>query len=67
MDKVGHIYSAYTESKVTMEVWRWAGLPRKKSIWIGGLSGVAYQSIIEILDGSHLNMDLAQATLQQTF
>lgn len=51
VDKVGHIYSAYTESKVTMEAWRWAGLPGKKSIWIGGLSGVAYQSIIEILDG----------------
>jgi hypothetical protein len=51
IDKVGHIYSAYTESKVTMEAWRWAGLPREKSIWIGGLSGVAYQSIIEILDG----------------
>ena len=51
IDKVGHVYSAYTESKVTMEAWRWAGLPRKKSIWIGGLSGVAYQSIIEILDG----------------
>ena len=51
IDKVGHIYSAYIESKVTMEAWRWAGLSREKSIWIGGLSGVAYQSIIEILDG----------------
>jgi len=51
MDKVGHIYAAYTESKVMMETWRWAGLPREKSIWIGGVSGVAYQSIIEILDG----------------
>ncbi|MEO7835971.1 MAG: DUF2279 domain-containing protein [Ginsengibacter sp.] len=51
MDKVGHIYSAYTESRASMEAWRWAGLSRKKSIWIGGLSGVAYQSIIEILDG----------------
>src|SRR6185312_5684809 len=51
MDKVGHIYSAYTESRATMEAWRWVGLSRKKSIWIGGLSGVAYQSIIEILDG----------------
>ena len=51
MDKVGHIYSAYTESRLTMEAWRWAGLSRKKCIWIGGLSGVAYQSIIEVLDG----------------
>ena len=51
VDKVGHIYSAYTESRATMEAWRWAGLSRKKNIWIGGLSGVAYQSIIEVLDG----------------
>ncbi|MEO8721101.1 MAG: DUF2279 domain-containing protein [Ginsengibacter sp.] len=51
VDKVGHLYSSYTESRATMEAWRWAGLSRKKSIWIGGLSGVAYQSIIEILDG----------------
>lgn len=51
MDKVGHVYSAYLESNATMEMWRWAGLNRKERIWIGGLSGVAYQSIIEILDG----------------
>jgi hypothetical protein len=51
VDKVGHLYSAYTESRATMEAWRWAGLPRKQRIWIGGLSGVAYQSIIEVLDG----------------
>lgn len=51
VDKVGHLYSAYTESRTSMESWRWAGLPRKQRIWIGGLSGVAYQSIIEILDG----------------
>ncbi len=51
VDKVGHAYSAYTESRASMEAWRWAGLPRKERIWIGGLSGVAYQSIIEVLDG----------------
>lgn len=51
VDKVGHMYSAYIESHASSELWRWAGLPRKKRIWIGGLSGVAYQSIIEILDG----------------
>ncbi|MGH2647156.1 MAG: DUF2279 domain-containing protein [Ginsengibacter sp.] len=51
VDKVGHFYSAYTESRASMEAWRWAGLPGKERIWIGGLSGVAYQSIIEVLDG----------------
>ncbi len=51
VDKAGHAYSAYIESTGSYELWRWAGLPRKQRIWIGGLSGVAYQSIIEILDG----------------
>lgn len=51
VDKVGHMYSAYIESKVSMEMWRWAGLPRKQRIWIGGMSGAIYQTAIEILDG----------------
>jgi uncharacterized protein YfiM (DUF2279 family) len=51
MDKVGHLYSAYIESRASMELWRWAGLERKKRIWIGGMSGAAYQTIIEVLDG----------------
>ncbi len=51
VDKVGHMWSAYTEGRVSIEMWTWAGLPRKKAIWIGGLSGLAYQSIIEVLDG----------------
>ncbi|MBX9892331.1 MAG: YfiM family protein [Chitinophagaceae bacterium] len=51
VDKVGHMYSAYIESKASMEMWRWAGLPRKQRIWIGGMSGAIYQTAIEILDG----------------
>lgn len=51
VDKVGHMYSAYVESKASMELWRWAGLSDKKRIWIGGLSGAAYQTVIETLDG----------------
>lgn len=51
VDKVGHLYGAYIESVGSMELWRWAGMDRKKRIWIGGLSGAAYQTIIEVLDG----------------
>ncbi|MEO7445532.1 MAG: DUF2279 domain-containing protein [Ferruginibacter sp.] len=51
MDKIGHMYSAYAESKASMELWRWTGIERKKRIWIGGMSGAAYQTTIEILDG----------------
>jgi hypothetical protein len=51
VDKVGHAYGAYIESRISHELWRWSGLERKKRIWISGISGVAYESIIETLDG----------------
>ena len=51
MDKLGHVYSAYAESKASMEMWRWTGIDRKKRIWLGGMSGAAYQTVIEVLDG----------------
>ncbi|HVI48271.1 MAG TPA: DUF2279 domain-containing protein [Chitinophaga sp.] len=51
MDKAGHVFSAYFEGKYSRELWRWSGLPRKQQIWIGGMSGLAYQSVVEVLDG----------------
>jgi hypothetical protein len=51
MDKLGHVYSAYAEGKASMEMWRWTGIDRKKRIWLGGMSGAAYQTVIEVLDG----------------
>lgn len=51
MDKVGHVYSAYAESMGSMELWRWTGIDRKKRIWLGGMSGAVYQTVIEVLDG----------------
>ncbi len=51
VDKVGHMYSAYLESRLSMEMWRWTGIGRTKRIIYGGLSGAAYQTIIETLDG----------------
>ena len=51
VDKVGHLYSAYIESRGSMELWRWTGMDRKKRIWIGGMSGAVYQTVIEVLDG----------------
>ncbi len=51
MDKAGHFFSAYTAGRFSMEAWKWAGASRKQSIWIGGLSGTAFLTVIEILDG----------------
>ena len=50
IDKIGHAYSAYAESKASMELWRWTGISRKKQIWIGGMSGAFYQTVIEVMD-----------------
>ncbi|WP_315815813.1 DUF2279 domain-containing protein [Paraflavitalea speifideaquila] len=51
MDKAGHVWTAYQMSRVSGALWKWAGLSAAKSAWLGGISGVAYQSIIEIQDG----------------
>jgi len=50
MDKAGHIWTTYQLSRLSADVWRWSGLADKKAIWLGGLSGLAFQGIIEILD-----------------
>lgn len=51
VDKAGHMYGAYIESRSSNELWRQSGISRKKRIWISGLSGIAYETIIETLDG----------------
>ncbi len=51
MDKCGHIWTAYNVGRVSGKMWEWTGLSHKKSVVLGGLSAMAYQSIIEIQDG----------------
>ena len=51
MDKAGHTWSSYQISNHTSKIWQWAGMNKKKAVLIGGISGMAYLSIIEILDG----------------
>ena len=51
MDKAGHTWTAYQVSRLSTEMWHWTGLKRQKSAWLGGISAIAYQSIIEIQDG----------------
>ncbi|MEY4728489.1 MAG: hypothetical protein RLZZ390_1013, partial [Bacteroidota bacterium] len=51
MDKMGHFWSTYQISRHTSNIWQWAGLKREKAIWVGAVSGMAYLSVIEILDG----------------
>jgi uncharacterized protein YfiM (DUF2279 family) len=51
IDKVGHFYTAYHISRLGIQAFEWSGIPRRKSIWWGGLMGMIFQTPIEILDG----------------
>lgn len=51
MDKMGHIWTSYQISRASASSWNWAGLNHKSSTILGAASGLAFQSIIEILDG----------------
>lgn len=50
MDKAGHAWTTYHLSRISSGLWLWAGVNQKTGTWLGGLSGMAYQSIIEIQD-----------------
>ncbi len=50
VDKVGHAWTAYTTGRASAMLWEWAGLPHKKAVWVGGLSGFVYLTGIEFLD-----------------
>ncbi len=51
VDKAGHVYTAYHISRVGVRAFKWTGMPRRKSIWLGGLAGMVFQTPIEIMDG----------------
>lgn len=49
-DKAGHLWTTYQVSRISGAVWKWTHLKPSTSAWLGGLSGMAYQSIIELND-----------------
>lgn len=51
LDKCGHFWGAFQESRGAVDMLRWAGLSEKKAIWYGSFVGFVVQSPIEILDG----------------
>jgi hypothetical protein len=51
MDKAGHAWTAYQTSRLTTNMWRWAGLDDKKALLYGTGSSLLYMLSIEYLDG----------------
>lgn len=50
VDKIGHAWTVYNLAKYSTAMWKWTGLPKNKTLWIGGLSAIGYLTIIEFLD-----------------
>jgi uncharacterized protein YfiM (DUF2279 family) len=51
VDKAGHLYSTYHLSRLGTQALRWAGLPPGKAAVLGGVTGLVFQTPIEVLDG----------------
>lgn len=51
MDKAGHVWTTYQMARVSGAAWAYTGMPARKTALLGGISGIAFQSIIEIQDG----------------
>ena len=50
-DKLGHQLGAYNASRWMINLYKWAGMPKKRAIVQGGLIGLATMCSIEVADG----------------
>lgn len=50
MDKAGHVFSAYSLSRMASNSYKWAGMNQKKSALLGSGFGFLYLGCIELLD-----------------
>ncbi|MHA6247614.1 DUF2279 domain-containing protein [Pontibacter sp. CAU 1760] len=51
MDKAGHFWATFQESRAGIDMLWWAGVPEKKAVLWGGLTGLLLQTPIELFDG----------------
>lgn len=51
IDKMGHAMTAFQESRLGVDLLKWSGVPEKKAIVYGSLTGFILQSPIEVFDG----------------
>jgi uncharacterized protein YfiM (DUF2279 family) len=51
MDKIGHATTAYNISGIQYDMMRWSGVENRRAAWIGGLTALGIQTIVEVFDG----------------
>ncbi|WP_375417663.1 DUF2279 domain-containing protein [uncultured Hymenobacter sp.] len=67
LDKAGHFWGAFHESRGAVDMLRWAGLSEQKAIWYGSLVGFAIQSPLELLDGRDPDYGASASDLAANF
>lgn len=50
MDKAGHFFTSYMESKLSSQMYQWTGLDQRKSAIAGFAIGTIFQTTLETLD-----------------
>ena len=63
IDKVGHCFTSYYESVIGINMLRWTGVSKTKSVWYGSLWGILLQSPIEVFDGFSSNWGFSTTDL----
>jgi hypothetical protein len=51
MDKMGHVYTSYQIARHTAALYKTTGITKKQMLIYGAISGIIFQTPIEILDG----------------
>lgn len=51
MDKYGHTLTTYQTGRLMMGAMKWACYSRRSQLIVGGMSGLAYMTAIEVMDG----------------
>ncbi len=51
MDKMGHVYTSYQIARHTAALYQQTGISKKQMLVYGAISGILFQTPIEILDG----------------
>lgn len=67
LDKAGHVWGAFHESRGAVDMLRWAGLSEKKALWYGAFAGFALQSPLEFFDGRDPDYGASASDLAANF
>ena len=52
MDKTGHLFTGYLETKWAYQIFRWTGAKKRNALIAGAGVGVLFQTTLEVLDGT---------------